>query len=193
MTTNPPDLILRLANGSRLVDDEAYEMLLRLHEIGASTGAAAAPYETGTLGESLFLGGPSTASIVTPTRAVIGSNLPYFGAQEDALEHTARGVWWPPSEPIEAWVMRKGLADDQDVQTVAYWIRRKIATVGITPHHFMRAALGAVESAVPFEAESMAERVAERIEGAGSAVGGATRSIGARLGSFFGGLFGRKS
>lgn len=161
MRMNPPDLLMRLAKGSELVGDEAYSMLRRLHEIGADAAAAAAPHEFGTLGDSLHLGGPSTASVVTATMAIIGSRLPYFGAQEDSAGGQA---WWPPAAPIEAWVARKGLAGDDDVETVAFWIRRKIASVGITPHHFMRTGFAVVNGAIPFEAEALAQRVAAAID-----------------------------
>ncbi len=170
ITERPPDLEIRLKRGYEFVEEESYRMMMRLHEIGSSVARSSAPSESGALGESLPLGGPDSRSFVTAHRAVIGSNLPYVGAQEDALAHTGPGVWWPPSEPIEAWVMRKGMADIEDAESVAYLVRRKIATQGITPHLFMEAGYEAVAAAAPIEAETLAEIVAARIEGAGGGI-----------------------
>lgn len=56
---------------------------------------------------------------------------------------------WPPDEPIREWVLRKGLAeDDEELDQVVFSIRRHIATFGTEPRHFFKKAMVGVKKDV---------------------------------------------
>lgn len=47
--------------------------------------------------------------------------------------------FWPPSKPLEEWVLRKGLADSpKEAKRIAFLVRKKIAEQGIAPRRYFR-------------------------------------------------------
>jgi hypothetical protein len=70
----------------------------------------------------------------------------------------------PPLGPLLTWVVRKGLADDEDhAWAVARKIQAKIAAEGIAPRHYFDKAMKTVQDVVvPAEVRAELERLAER-------------------------------
>lgn len=70
----------------------------------------------------------------------------------------------PPLAPLLTWVVRKGLADDEDeAYVVARAIQNKIAAEGIAPRHFWEKAMTTVQDQlVPVEVRAELGRLAER-------------------------------
>lgn len=60
------------------------------------------------------------------------------------VEHGTR-PHWPPPGPIFEWVMRKGLAgDEQEGLDITFAIQRTIATFGTEPRHYFQRAMRTV-------------------------------------------------
>lgn len=90
------------------------------------------PVNTGALRSSI---NASKQVMVLPTmvQGTLGSTLPYALPVETGR---APGKM-PPVDAIAYWVTRKGLAEGDDVQRVAYLIARKIAARGTKGAHMM--------------------------------------------------------
>lgn len=57
------------------------------------------------------------------------------------VEFGRRPGKWPPKQPIEDWVKKRGLAStEKDIKGVAFVIRRKIGKKGTRPQPFLRPA-----------------------------------------------------
>lgn len=82
-----------------------------------------------------------------PTGAVITVEAPHASI----VEHGSR-PHWPPHDPIKAWVLRKGLTDDDDeADEIAFAIRFTIAAFGTEPRHYFRKAIKIVRKTdIPF-------------------------------------------
>ena len=71
--------------------------------------------------------------------------------------------FWPPLAPLLTWVVRKGLADDEDeAYAVAKAVQAKIAKEGIAPRHYFAKAMKKVQDEiVPAEVRSELRRLAD--------------------------------
>lgn len=163
----PADLRERIRRSPEIVDAERYNLLDELRAEGTAAGTEEAPVDRSTLRQSLAPGHSQTMSVTRATRAIIGSKLPYAGAQEDAELHTVRRTWWPPMEPIRDWVRRKraafGVSSETEINRVAYFVRKKIALQGIRPKRYLAAAYEAIVQAAPRAVEAAAKRIVERL------------------------------
>jgi hypothetical protein len=73
--------------------------------------------------------------------------------------------FWPPLAPLLTWVIRKGLADDEDdAEQIARAIQFKIAREGIAPRFFMEKAMARVRNDI-IPAEIRAELLALEARG----------------------------
>lgn len=108
----------------------------------------------------------SSVEIRTTKRsAVVAVNAPHA----DAIENGTR-PFFPPIEPLIAWVKRKGFASGRDrrgrfsnrdaqARSIAYAVQQKIGRDGIAPRHYMRKAWAR------FRARKVAERcIARRLD-----------------------------
>ncbi len=71
---------------------------------------------------------------------------------------------FPPLKPIFDWVLRKGLADDEDdAYPIARAIQHKIAMYGIKPRHFFRRAMRRIiNEVIPGEIKRELRNLARR-------------------------------
>ena len=162
VTWVPPDTAARLAASPTIVPRSMLRMMERLQVTGLRASSTKAPVDKRHLRDSLYPGRPGSASMVSPFRMLMGSNLPYAGAQEDAARFTARKKWRPPYAAIKDWVRRRRLnlgVEARDVARVAWAIRNKIATKGIRPKHYMQAGFEAILAVLPREVERTADEM----------------------------------
>ncbi len=92
--------------------------------------------------------------------SVEATSLPKGGrisvdAPHAAVMETGSRPFWPPLQPLIDWVLRKGLAEDEDeAEEMALGIQKKFAFVGIEPRHYFRRAMVRVRKHIPIEVES---------------------------------------
>ncbi len=88
----------------------------------------------------------------------------YIDAPHAAPINNGTRPFTPPLGPLLTWVIRKGLADDEDeAYAIARGVQQKIAREGIEPRHFWEKAMDRVQrDVVPLEIRTELGRLAER-------------------------------
>ena len=162
VTWVPDDVPGRLLAAPQVMSTCMRRLMERVQVVGLRASSTKAPVDKRHLRDSLYPGRPGTASMVSPFRMLLGSNLPYAGAQEDAARFTTRKKWRPPYAAIKDWVRRRRLnlgVEAKDVARVAWAICNKIATKGIRPKHYMQAGFEAILAVLPREVERTADEM----------------------------------
>lgn len=59
--------------------------------------------------------------------------------------------FWPPFQPLFDWAKRKFGASDSEARRIAFLVRRKIATYGLKPRHFMMRAMFVIGGKIVFQ------------------------------------------
>lgn len=103
--------------------------------------------------------GELSRSVVTTNvddGAIVRIDAPYAAAMEEGTR-----PHFPPLQPLEDWVVVKGIArDPASVKRIAYAIALKIARDGIAPRHFFAKAVRRVEPLIPVEIAREMNRIA---------------------------------
>jgi len=163
----PADVQKKILAHPEILREERYNLLDMLRAEGVNAASRAAPEDRRTLRDSLFPTHPQTFTETTQEKATIGSKLIYAGPQEDASKYTQRKKWWPPHEPIRDWVYRNrgsfGVNTEEDINRIAFFVRRKIAFQGIEPKNYLKAGLEAVIKVAPRAVELTAEKLLQRL------------------------------
>lgn len=72
----------------------------------------------------------------------IGGGTLYVDSPHAAFVNDGTRPHWPPPEPIFEWVMRKGIAkNEQEAMDITFLIQRHIATYGTAPTKFFDKAM----------------------------------------------------
>lgn len=167
----PPEVQQTMQQHPEIIADERKNLLEMLQMEGVRAASEAAPVHKRPLRDSLFPGRMDSATELLPgsrpTRATVGSKLIYAGPQEDAAAYTARKKWWPPHEPIRDWVRlnhaKFGVSSDSEINRVAFFIRRKIATQGIKPKNYLAAGFDRVVEIAPRAVTEAAKNIIRKL------------------------------
>lgn len=80
-----------------------------------------------------------TGGLLNSVQVETESNSYYVEANAPHAAPINNGTrpFWPPEEPIRNWVLRKGIAEDEDeVDDIVFAIRAKFSREGMAPRHF---------------------------------------------------------
>lgn len=149
----PRDIEAKLAKHPQIVQDGLQEGLTGIRDVVAGEAQDRAPTDRGTLGLSLYPNHHSTLTETKRNKAFVGSKLPYAAPQEYGTK-----PFWPPSQPLVEWAMRKGMTAG-----VGYAVQQSIAKHGIKEKRFLRDGLDEGMKQAKNIMEKSAENILERL------------------------------